>query len=232
MANDSNERHSKAHAPVLITDPDKLAAHEARNGLRQFDVTQAHIDEFLYTERPFKLRPSILLTLQRTALDGISGFAGNYRPAGIEIEGSDHQPVGAHLVPEYVEDMCDYVNDNWETYTAIHLAAYVMWRLNWIHPFDDGNGRTSRAVSYLVLCVKAGFQLPGSNTIPEQIASNKGPYYDALEAADKKYLNNGIIDLGELEAFLEGLLANQLVEIFNSAKGDAPGDSAHAPKFH
>jgi hypothetical protein len=33
--------------------------------------------------------------------------------------------------------------------TAIHLAAYLMWRLNWIHPFADGNGRTARMTSYV-----------------------------------------------------------------------------------
>jgi Fic family protein len=52
--------------------------------------------------------------------------------------------------------MCDYVNDQWSVRTALHLAAYVMWRLNWIHPFTDGNGRTSRISSYVILTIKAG----------------------------------------------------------------------------
>ena len=30
-------------------------------------------------------------------------------------------------------------NDNWDDSTPVHLASYVMWRLNWIHPFTDGN---------------------------------------------------------------------------------------------
>ena len=63
--------------------------------------------------------------------------------------------------------MCDYVNDNFASKTGIHLAAYVMWRLNWIHPFVDGNGRTSSAASYFVLCMRAGNVLPGKKTIPE-----------------------------------------------------------------
>jgi hypothetical protein len=60
--------------------------------------------------------------LQREALAGISSYAGNYRPGGVAIEGSKHEPVGAHLVPELVEDMCDYVNDHWNESTPIHLA--------------------------------------------------------------------------------------------------------------
>jgi Fic family protein len=122
--------------------------------------------------------------LQREALAGISSYAGNYRPSGVSIEGSQHEPVGAHLVPEMVEDMCEYVNDHWNQSTPIHLAAYLMWRLNWIHPFADGNGRTSRIVSYVVLSIRAGSILPGTPTIPDQIVDNRQPYFDALDAAD------------------------------------------------
>jgi Fic family protein len=96
-----------------------------------------------------------------------------------------------------VEELCDYVNDNWESSTPIHLAAYVMWRLNWIHPFADGNGRTSRILSYVVLSIRAGFVLPGSPTIPDQIADNRVPYFDALDAADDAYRKGGIIDVSK-----------------------------------
>ena len=81
---------------------------------------------------------------------------------------SKHQPPDAFQVPEQIEELCDYVNQNWHR-SALHLASYVMWKLNWIHPFTDGNGRTSRAASYLILCVRMGYLLPGRLTIPEQI---------------------------------------------------------------
>jgi Fic family protein len=137
------------------------------------------------------------------------------------IGGSAHQPAGAHLVAEQIEEMCDYVNDNWESKTAIHLSAYILWRLNWIHPFDDGNGRTSRALSYLVLCVKLGYRLPGSNTIPDQIAANKSPYYSALERADQAWKETGRIDVSELEGLLEACLATQLVGVMEQASGQS-----------
>jgi Fic family protein len=57
-----------------------------------------------------------------------------------------------------------------------------------------GNGRTSRAVSYLVLCIRLGTLLPGKLTIPEQIERDRGPYYKALEAADDAWVND-VIDL-------------------------------------
>jgi Fic family protein len=141
------------------------------------------------------------------------------RPSAIEIGGSNHNPPGAHLVPGLIEEMCDYVNENWSK-PPLHLASYLLWRMNWIHPFVDGNGRTARALSYLVLSVRLGYRLPGSNTIPDQIASDKNPYYRALEEADKKF-SDGQIDVSNAETLLEGLLAKQLASVLRAARANA-----------
>jgi len=224
------DRHSKALDAELIADPDERAKREARNGLRQFDTVVEMIDYWLQPERPFKLRLSAIFHLHRVALDGISAYAGNFRPAGIKIGGSKHDPVGAHLVAEEVERFCDYVNENWNK-SAIHLAAYALWRLNWIHPFTDGNGRTARAVSYLILCVRLGDRLPGRNTIPEQIASDKSPYYRALEEADRAF-KDGKLDLTATEDLLSDLLARQLVSVHAAATAGEDRGSADPRVFH
>jgi Fic family protein len=210
------DRHSHAFEPELVADPDQKAAREARNGLRQFDQVIELVEYFQDPARPFKLRSSHLLTLHREALDGISNYAGNFRPAGIAIGGSKHQPVGAHQVPEAVEALCDYINENWNAKSAIHLAAYCLWRLNWIHPFTDGNGRTSRALSFMILCIWLGYRVPGTNTIPAQISADKTPYYKALEAADSAW-REGKIDLSVLESYLSHLLAQQLASVVDEA---------------
>lgn len=224
----ADDRHSQALEAELIHDPNELARQEARNGLRQFDAVMEMVDHFLQPERPFKLRPSHLLHLHRIALDGISPYAGNFRPAGIAIQGSKHQPVGAHQVPELVEDLCDYINGNWSSRVAIHLAAYCLWRLNWIHPFTDGNGRTSRALSYLVLCLRLGYRLPGTKTIPDQISRDKKPYYKVLEAADAAFTVN-TIDLSDLEKYLSDLLATQLYSVHQQATGPSILDTSETP---
>lgn len=222
MASEDGEnggrRHSKALSAELIQDPQARAEAEARNGLRQFDVAVEIVNYFLDEERPFRLRPSQILHLQRVALEGISAYAGNYRPGDVHIEKSKHQPPPAHRVAELVEDMCDYVNDHWETESAVHLAAYVMWRLNWIHPFADGNGRTSRTVSYVVLSVRLGYRIPGNRTIPLQISEDRGPYFHALDAADEAAAR-GELDVSEMERLMEQLLAEQLYSVLEDARG-------------
>lgn len=215
-----DRRDSRALEPELIKDPQEKAAAEARNGFRQYDAAIGAIQSAL-ERRTFKLRPSLILGLQREALAGISAYAGNYRPGGVAIKGSKHEPVVAHLVPELVEDMCDYVNDHWNDSTPIHLASYLMWRLNWIHPFADGNGRTSRITSYVVLSIRAGAILPGTPTIPDQIVDNRAPYFEALDAADAAF-RNGTIDVSQMETLLAALLAKQLAGFYQAAGGKLP----------
>lgn len=122
--------------------------------------------------------------------------------------------------------MCEYVNGHWSSASAVHLCAFVLWKLNWIHPFADGNGRTARAVSYVVLSIKLDSILPGTPTIPEQIADDKTPYYAALESADTAF-KAGQIDVGDLERMLGAMLAKQLLNAAKAASAESnKGESA------
>jgi Fic family protein len=103
-------------------------------------------------------------------------------------------------------------------------SGYVLWRMNWIHPFADGNGRTARAISYVVLSIKLDSLLPGTPTIPEQIAADKQPYYKALEAADREWANEKV-DVSELEEVVEAMLSQQLINAVKQASGEAAIDS-------
>jgi Fic family protein len=219
------QRHSIAADATLISDVDEIARRESENAVAQFDRMLDMVDEIARGSRPFRLRTSMILDLHRIALEGLSAYAGNFRPSDIEIGQSKHVPPAAHLVPALIEEMCEYVTDNADKSEALHLCAYVMWRLNWIHPFTDGNGRTSRALAYYVLCGKLGYLLPGSETVPEQIAADRTPYYQALEEADRHFAEDRL-DLSALESLLDKCLATQLLSAYNDAKNPSAG----APK--
>lgn len=211
----SDERHSFAERQDLITEPVDLAKREVENGIRQFelmsDLIRANVKK--NDKEKFSLRPRDILRLHQAALSGINASAGAYRNTSVMIGGSSHAPPDHYTVAEEVAEACRYVNENWEASSPLHLAAYVLWKLNWIHPFADGNGRTARAVSYAVMSIRLDGMLPGAPTIPEQIAANKGPYYDALEMADRALEEHGRVDVSELEAMLSNMLAKQLMSI-------------------
>jgi Fic family protein len=218
----AGDRHSEAEDAALLSDPDEIARREAENGLRQFilalDIIRSHVKD---VERPFKLRIGPILQLHKAALDGLHRLAGTFRNTPVKIHGSPHQPPEPAFVADEVQALCEYVNANWNK-SAVHLAAYVLWKMNWIHPFADGNGRTARALSYVVLSIKLDSLLPGTPTIPEQIAANKEPYYDAFEKADEAWLSDKI-DTSGLEELLGDMLARQLVNAAKEATGEDMG---------
>ena len=123
----------------------------------------------------------MILDLHRIVLDGLSAYAGNYRPGAIEIGLSKHVPPAAHLVPGLVEEMCDHVTDTFKSAVPLNLCAYVMWRLNWIHPFTDGNGRTGRALALWEL-YRRGFDTHHIFSVDEFYWEDRPRYYAALDA--------------------------------------------------
>jgi Fic family protein len=114
------------------------------------------------------VRESHVLMLQQLAVDEIYP-CGTYRDARttIRINDSKHVPPEAVFVPSHIQEMLEHINDRKRP--ALERAAYALWRLNWIHPFRGGNGRTSRCIAYLILCIDLGAMLPGLPTLPSLI---------------------------------------------------------------
>jgi Fic family protein len=202
----------------LFTSPEQKAALEARNGLLQFEAIAPIVAA---SKSGFNFTPEILCELQRLAIQDIYTCAGKMRDGPVFLirtppDPSKHQPPPWEQVVPLVDEMCEHINCNFGRLSPIQLASYAMWRINWIHPFFGGNGRTSRTASYLLLSVRMGFNLPGLNTIPQQIEQDPLPYYGALESADES-VKLGHVDLSQMESLLSQLLAAQLLSIHDKA---------------
>lgn len=201
--------------PGLYRTAEEKRQLETRNGAIQFLAVLHYVEE--WKSGVTRLEPVQVLELQRLAINQIYTCAGKFRDGPVEIQGVRHKPPHHGEVPGLVDAMCGYINQNWDM-PPIHLSSYVMWRVNWIHPFFGGNGRTARAVAYLVMCARLGFRLPGTKTIPELILDDRRPYYDALHHADEA-LAGGELNIGEMEALMSALLAKQLLDIHQRATG-------------
>ena len=108
-----------------------------------------------------------------------------------------------------MEDFVNSVNRSWEQSDPVFLATFVLWRLNYLHPFINGNGRTARAASYFVLCLRAGGWLPGETILPELLRQNRDEYVAALKHADLS-IQKGPLDLAVLHQLVSKLLQTQL----------------------
>lgn len=182
----------------------------------------AVLEEALAAGSALDFIPDLLMELNSVAMSGIVANPGAYRQAPMLITNSEHRPPPPEDVQRLVEDMCAYVATSWNSATATHLAAYVMWRVNWIHPFSDGNGRTSRLAAYIVLCARIGYILPGSATVPAMIAESKRPYYEALHDCDVAW-RGGRLDISPMERLLGRYLERQLRLALDEAENEADG---------
>ena len=216
----------------LFDTREQKADLEARNGLLQFEA----IEEAVNVSRAgFVFTPVDLCQLHRLAIQDIYTCAGTIRTQNVVIlrngviDSTKHQPPPWELVLELVDEMCQYINANFGRLSGVQLAAYAMWRINWIHPFMGGNGRTSRGASYLLLNVRLGFNLPGMNTIAQQIEKDRDPYYAALQECDESFKANEIADLTPMEELIKKLLAVQLLSVHDMAMAQQRQLSGHYP---
>ena len=103
--------------------------------------------------------------------------AGCYRTVPVMISGSTHTPPQPYLIEKQIEDfMFKFRQMEKEKVHPVLIAAYLHDELVRIHPFIDGNGRTSRLLMNLYL-LRNGYviiTLKGGNEA-------KISYYTALE---------------------------------------------------
>ena len=187
-------------------DADLFTKVQERNLLRQYDLLTNCVEIGLQ-HGSAALDKYTLWALNHVAVANISQFGGRFREEPIYV--GNHNPPHFEKVPELMDRFISFIHENWHNATPTQLAAYGLWRLNWIHPFIEGNGRTARATCYYLLCARSGRLLTGRKIVPERIRDDRQPYIDALQASDQAW-DRGHLDLSEMEAYLARLLEAQL----------------------
>jgi len=180
---------------------------EIANGNRQYDFIRSLVIAALAVQRPL-LSQTIIKALNFHAIACLHTNAGEYRPCEVVI--GDYRPPEHFRVQALMDDFVNSVNVVWSKTDPVVLATYVLWRMNNIHPFINGNGRTARAASYFVLCVANGGWLPGEPILPELIKRERPRYVAALKSADQTFAMGVPADLEPLHTLISELLAEQM----------------------
>ncbi len=110
-------------------------------------------------------------------------WAGRYRNAEVRISGAIHNPPNAMQVPALMDGLIKWYGENCRKLHVIELAAIMQHKFVHIHPFFDGNGRTSRLLMNLIL-LKAGYPLVVI------LKNDRKKYYKSLQEADKGNYND------------------------------------------
>jgi fido (protein-threonine AMPylation protein)/DNA-binding XRE family transcriptional regulator len=136
----------------------------------------ALIQEFISDKKPLTER--FLLDIHALVLRGIDKEnAGRYRDVQVRIGGSTHIPPNALVVPQKMEALFEWYYKNRQMHPVL-LSAEMHERLVSIHPFIDGNGRTSRLLMNLIL-LQHGYVIANLQGDKE----HRFRYYDCLENA-------------------------------------------------
>ena len=186
---------------------------QEKNLIRQYDLLLNCIEVGL-KQGPTAIDKYMLWSLNHVAVANICQFSGRFREEPIYI--GNHKPPHFKDVPDFMDRYISFIHENWFLLSATQLAAYGLWRLNWIHPFIEGNGRTARATCYYLLCARTERLLPGSKIVPERIRENPAEYVAALQAADRAW-EQGNYDLSAMETYLARLLQEQLADAAQEA---------------
>lgn len=118
-----------------------------------------------------------LLDIHRLVLKSIdTENAGKYRTVPVMISGSEHVPPQPYLIEKMMEDYFNHYEKQKKIMHPVILAAEMHERLVSIHPFIDGNGRTSRLLMNFIL-LKNGYTV----AILKGDQESRIAYYKALE---------------------------------------------------
>ncbi len=135
-------------------DPALFESVQEKNLLRQYDLLLNCIEIGL-TKGIETFDKYTLWSLNAAAVANIAQFGGRFRAEPIYV--GNHVPPHYREVPELMDRFFSMIHENWTIIDhPTYLAAYALWRMNWIHPFVEGNGRTARAACYYLLCLRQG----------------------------------------------------------------------------
>ena len=118
-------------------------------------------------------------------------WAGSYRDANVIIGGATHTPPDALDVPRKMEELIKWISENKKNLHNIELSALLHHKLVYIHPFFDGNGRTSR-LAMNILLMQYGFPMVVI------LKNDRKRYYNVLNRADN----------GDYEPLIKFILRN------------------------
>ena len=147
---------------------------------------------------------------------GGAGGPGEYRRVQNYVVNSAtreiiYTPPSPHEVPPLMAELVAWLNTESDVHPVL-TSGLAQFQLVHIHPFVDGNGRTSRLLSTLCL-YRAGYDFKRLFTISEYYDRDRSAFYAAIQGVR----DQGMDLTGWLDFFVEGL-ATQMDEVIERGK--------------
>lgn len=202
---EQSERLLTGHG-VPEADPDDT--RELLNYRRAFDF----VAEYVASGEP--VTEGLLREIHKRLVEGVRGGSaapGEYRRIQNFVVNSAtgqavYTPPPAYDVPILMSELAAWINAPSDVH-AVLVSGIAQFQLVHIHPFLDGNGRTSRLLSTLCL-YRAGYDFKRLFTISEYYDRDRSAFYKAIQSVRE----NGMDMTGWVEFYTVGL-ATQMDEV-------------------
>lgn len=180
--------------------------------LLNYEKAMDFISKYLGKDDP--ITEDIIRELHKVTVKDVRGdkaAPGNYRKIQNYVANSlTHEiiytPPAPLEVPHLMRELVDWINQA-EDLSPVLIAGITQFQFVHIHPFIDGNGRTARLLSTLIL-YKTGYDFKRLFTISEYYDKDRPAYYMAIQSVR----NNDMDMTAWLEYFVNGL-RSQMKEI-------------------
>ena len=160
-----------------ITDKQLLNEEEARGIFR---AEQYILD----METPIYFSPKLLQDIHRTAFEHLYDWAGQWRKTTLQVGVYTTPPP--YEVPNLMYQFMSQLNFQYENIKTeedlVECLAYAHHRLVFIHPFTNGNGRSSRLLTNLI-AISKGYQ--DVELYQRDKREARALYLEAIRKADK-----------------------------------------------
>ena len=190
----------------------KGVSRDDEKELLNYKKAMDFISKYLGKDDP--VSEGIIRELHKILVKGVRGGqadAGNYRKIqNYVVNSRTHEviytPPVPLDVPHLMREFVEWINKA-EDVSPILVAGIAQFQFVHIHPFVDGNGRTARLLSTLIL-YKTGYDFKRLFTISEYYDKGRPAYYQAIQTVRK----NNMDMTTRLEYFVDGL-RSQMKEI-------------------
>jgi Fic family protein len=166
----------------------RLAPSDQLREMENIEAAMTYIEESIQpgdglTEHFIRELHSI--TVKELVREG-DATPGTYRRTQVNIAQSEHLPPEFVQVPDYMQELVAFINENHPRKYDLIKVALAHHRFGWIHPFRNGNGRVVRLLTY-ALMIKYGFNVKAGGRVLNPTAvfcNDRDQYYAMLARAD------------------------------------------------
>lgn len=160
--------------------------------------------DFVESRGDLRIDKDLVTQLHRIVVSGLNpGHEGSQRPGSYRNEPRSIRKSSIALaqwpdIPERMNDLLKFINSKVEPQFDLIKDAVAHHYFTWIHPFDNGNGRVVRLLTYAMLAKQGFIDGNGMRILSPAavLGSNRRQYYDMLAKADKN-TDEGLLEWSE-----------------------------------